>query len=123
MELTLFVFAATATNVIVRTLTSTSVLVSWEVDSESSMQDIQWVVYYGPKPVVENNTKNKLFSWQTINLPGSNRSVMIRDLHENAEYLFEVASTMEVNGSIYIGSRVLARKQLSDRKLLYYVYR
>ena len=121
MELTLFVFTAVATNVIVRTLTSTSVLVSWEVDSESSMQDIQWVVYYGPKPVVENNTKNKHFSW--FNLPGSNRSVMIKDLHENAEYLFEVASTTEVNGSIYIGSRVLARKQLSDRKLLYYVYR
>lgn len=109
-------FAAAAVNVIVITLTSTSVLVSWEVE-QSPLEGVQWVVYYRHLQIVETTTKNTEAE-QALYVPGPYRSVEISMLQEGVQYVFEVASMAEVNGSVYIGGRVVAMRESTDRKLL-----
>ena len=94
--------AAAPLNVTVKSLTSTSYRVSWVIDE--TMDVVAWTVYYRPTGAGGGVDTGEL----SVNVSGSDSSVVFDDLQEDVEYVFEVASWAIVDGSAFLGDRVVA---------------
>lgn len=95
-------------------LTPTSVLVSWNVEGDLSSEGVQWTVYYRQIQTAQTDRRNVPSNEQSVTVSGSSRSVEIGELQQGAEYVFAVASTATINGSMLIGARVMATGTAGD---------
>ena len=83
-------------NVVVETVSDSSVRVSW--DSVDIPEITDYTVYYSQT----GNRKRQ--SEGSITVPSSDNSVVIEDL-SSAEYQFQVAAIAEVDGEMIVGQR------------------
>ncbi len=99
--------AAVPTNVTVRSLSPTSVEVSWVAPSIPEL--LQWVVYYSPSG---NASAMEL----SVNVSSRNTSVMISSLQAGVVYVFEVQAVIMVDGEVVFGNRTVAAKVEENSK-------
>ena len=102
-------------NVTVRSLTPTSVEVSWVGSNLPEL--VRWVVYYSPSA----NTSSA--AERAVNVSSADTSVMINRLQEGLEYTFEVVAVTLVEGEVVFGQRIMATtvKANSMWKFVFYV--
>ena len=95
---------AVVKRVVVELLSDTSVNVSWESVTVPGI--VNYIVYYRPTETMRRQSE------QSVTVPSSDSSVVIKDLITNVEYQFQVAATAELDGVIYPGLRSHATKVL-----------
>ena len=86
-------------NVEVEIVSDTSVKVSW--DSVGIPEITGYTVYYSQT----GNSKRQ--SEESITVPSSDNSVVIKGLLNNVEYQFQVVAIAELDGDVIIGQRSL----------------
>ena len=83
-------------NVVVETVSDSSVRVSWDIVDIPEITS--YTVYYS-----QTGTRKRQ-SEESITIPSSDNSVVIEGL-SSAEYQFQVVAIAEVNGELFVGQR------------------